>query len=147
MIEFALSTYLKSRPTISAIVGTRVYASRAPQKTATQDPVQARIVYRLLPGTERYYHTTAASGLVRADIELLCVAKTYSDARDLYEAIRNEIDGFSGLFDTTTIDQCMLTTPVDATGNPTQGDDVGYPCVSCVAEIVYQESVPVPVNE
>lgn len=147
MIESALSTYLKSRPTIAAIVGTRVYATRAPQKTATQSPVQSRIVYRLLPGAGRHYHTTGASGLVEADIELRLVCETYGDARDLYDAIRNEIDGFQGLFGTTVIDQCMLSTPSDGTADPTQGDDTGFPCVQCVASIFYQESIPEPVND
>ena len=145
MIESALATYLKARTTVLAIVGTSVYASRAPQKTAAQTPVQPRIVYQLLPGSRRHYHTTGASGLVEADIELLCIEKTYAKARILYEAIRNEIDGFSGTWGTTAIDQCLLSTPTDATGNPTQGDDMGFPCVSCVAAIVYVEAVPVPV--
>jgi hypothetical protein len=147
MVEFALSTYLKSRPTIAAIVGTRVFYKRAPQKKSTQERIEPRITYRLMPGSTRHYHSGGASGLVEADIELMLTANTFPDARDLYDAVRNEIDGFSGVWGSTAIDQCMLSTPADGSPDPTQGDDTGFPTVQCVASVFYQESVPEPVND
>lgn len=141
MIEFALATQLLTSPTISAIVGNRVYEGRAPQ-TAQQRKTDARIVYRLIERTERYYHTTGASGLVEAEIELMLTAESYVKARELYEAVRNKIDGFQGLFGSVEIDRCVLSVPSRATGDPTQGDDTGYPTVKATATIHYQETIP-----
>lgn len=146
MIEFALATFLKSKPTITAIVGNRVYEGRAPQNTSKQK-VEARIVYRLLQGSTRHYHSTGASGLVEADIELMLVAESYLKARELYEEIRNEVDGFSGEWDGTEIERAVLSTPSRASGDPTQGDDTGFPAVHATVSVFYHESIPTLGNE
>ena len=140
MIHHDLATYLASRSAVSDIVGTRIYAVRAPQTSGSK--VQARIVYRLLPGSVRHYHSRGASGLVEANIELLFGAEKEPDSYAIYEAVRNEIDGFSGEWDGTVIDNCTLSTPSTASGDPTQGDDTGFPAVRAVASVFYQESLP-----
>lgn len=138
MIEFDLAAYLLSRPEVSAIVGTRIFTERAPQTTGKLD---ARIVCRLLPGAERVYHTTGPSGFVEADIELTFTATNYPDARALYDAVRLEIDGTSGTWGTTTIDKSTLGTPAGATGDPTQGDDTGFPSVRAILNVWYYEAL------
>lgn len=143
-VDFDLSTYLKTRSVVSGIVGTRIYEGRAPQTTGTSK-VQPHITYRLLPGSTRHYHSTGASGLVQADIQLMFTDGTAVQARTLHEAVRNEIDGFSGTWGSTTIKSCFLGTPYNASGDPMQGDDTGYPTVGAVAEVTYTEAVPVPV--
>lgn len=138
MIEFDLATYLLAQPAVSAIVGTRISAERAPQ---TDPKLAVRIVYRLLPGTERVYHTTGPSGFVEADIELTFTATTYPAARALYDAVRLEIDGTSGTWGTTTVQKATLSTPVGASGDPTQGDDVGFPSVRAILNVWYYEAL------
>lgn len=137
MIEIDLATYLLAQPAVSDIVDTRIFADRAPQGT----PRLARIVYRLLPGSTRHYHTTGPSGLVEADIELTLAAPTYLAARALYEVIRDEIDGFSGTWGTTEINLAKLSTPASATGDPVHGDDVGFPAVRANVAAFYYEAV------
>ena len=141
MIEFDFATYIKSRAAITALVGTRVYEGRAPQ-TKSQQKVNSRIVYELLEGSERHYHSLGASGLVEADIQLHIVGETYVKAREIYEALRDEIDGFRGAWGEREIDRCVLSTPSRASADPSQGDDTGYPAVKAVVEIHYQESIP-----
>lgn len=141
MIEFDLATYLLSRAAVSAIVGTRITAVRAPQ-TTDQDKTQPRIIYKLLEGSTRHYHTEGASGLVEADIELMMTAYTYAKAREIYEAVRDEIDGFSGTWDGTTIDNATLSPPATASSDPRQADDVGRPAVRAIVTVFYQESIP-----
>lgn len=138
-VEFDMSTYLKTQAAVSSIVGTRVYATRAPQ-TSTQGKVDARIVYKLLPGSVRHYHAGGASGLTEAAIEIKCTDGNLVDARTLYDAVRGRIDAFRGTWGSTTIRSCFLSPPFDASGDPVQGDDQGYPTIGCVAEVIYVES-------
>jgi hypothetical protein len=138
MIEFDLAAYLLSRPAVSAIVDTRIFPERAPQ---AEPKLAARIVYRLLPGAERFYHTTGPSGFVEADIELTFTATTYAAARDLYDAVRLEIDGTSATWGTTTVNKATISTPVGATGDPVQGDDVGFPSVRAIVNVWYYEAL------
>lgn len=141
MVEFDLATYLLTRSGVTDLVSTRIYAVRAPQNTS-QNKVQSRIVYKLLAGSLRYYHSEGASGLVEADIELTMTAPTYSQARDIYEAVRNEVDGFSGEWDGTTIDRATLDPPSTASGDPRHADDLGHPAVKAILNVFYKESVP-----
>lgn len=145
MIEFALATYLLTRPTVTALVETRITAVRSPQ-TSSQNKSQSRIVYKLYDGSVRHYHAGGASGLVEAEIELMMFARTYGVARDIYEAVRNEIDGFSGTWDSTVIDNAVLSPPATASSDPVQGGDAGHPAVRGVVSVFYQESIPVPVD-
>lgn len=141
MIEFDLAAYLLTRTAVTDVIGSRIYANRAPQ-TTDANKRQARIVYTLSAGSVRHYHTQGASGLVEADIQLGIVAATYSAARDLYEIIRDEIDGFRGTWNGTTIDRATLTPPSNGSQEPTQGDDIGFPAVACTVQVFYQETIP-----
>ena len=138
-IEFDLAEYLKARPGVLALVGARVYA-----EPAEQDAVRPLIVYKLQPGSTRHYHSTGSSGLVEADIELTFQGTTYKEARAVYDAVRNEIDGFQGQWQATEVRRSTLTPPSSATFPPAQGDEVGVPSVKAIAEVIYRESLPVP---
>lgn len=141
MIHFELANYLTSITAINDVIEGRIYNNRAPQ-TTSKNKLQPRIVYRLLPGSTRHYHSTGASGLVEADIALQFVGPTSEEAGELYELVRDEIDGFKGIWNETVIDRATLTPPADGSGDPTQGDDVGYPCIAANVEVFYQETVP-----
>lgn len=141
MIELDLAAYLLSRTPITNLVGQRITEGRPPQSKQASK-VESRITYRLQPGAQRHYHSRGASGLVEASIEITCVGSTYPKAREIYEALRNEIDGFSGLWETTQVDSCFLSPPERGTGDPSQGDDLGHPAVIAHAEIFYQEIIP-----
>lgn len=141
MIHYDLADYLVSITAINAVISGRIYNNRAPQTTTT-NKVETRVVYRLAPGSTRYYHSGGSSGLVQSDILLQMTASTTAKANQLYELIRDEIDGFSGTWSGTTIDKATLTPVADNATDPTQGDDVGYPTVTAVVEVFYQESIP-----
>lgn len=138
-VESDMATYLKAQAAVSAIIGTRIYATRAPQNTSQTAKTQARIVYKLLPGSRRFYHSTGTSGLVEATIQFWMTATTMSAARTLYDAVQGKIDAFRGTWGTTTIKSCFLSPPFDASGDPTQGDDTGFWSVGAVAEVIYAE--------
>jgi len=140
-IDLDLATYLKTKSGVTDIVGTRVYARRAPQ-TTSQTKTAARIVYRLLPGSVRHYHAGGVSTLVEAAIQLELADGTYPDCQTLYTAIYNEIDAFRGTWNGTSVRSCFLSPPFDMTQDPTQGDDQGYWAVGAVAEVMYVEAAP-----
>lgn len=142
-IEHELKTYLLTKAAITAIVGTRIYDTRAAQ-TATQNKLQDHIVLRALPGAVRHYHAGGVSTLVEASIDIKCVASSTVDTNTLYQKIRNEIDAYKGTWGSTTIKFSFLSPPYNASGNPSQGDDVGFPATGAVVEVMYTESAPVP---
>lgn len=139
MIEFALVSHLLSLPVVTAIVGTRVFTERAPQ---TAPKLDARIVCLLLPTGERNYHSQGPSGFLESNIELTIVAPTYLAARNLYEVLRAAIDGYRGLWATTTINRASLSTPYSMSADPTQGDDIGVPAVRAMVNVFHYETVP-----
>lgn len=137
MIEFAFAAYVALCPPISALVGSRIYADQAQQGDA-----KPFIVYRLLPGSERHYHAGGASGLVEAAIEVTIHAKSIESARAVYEAVRNEVDGFRGMWDTVTVDRAVLSPAASATASPVHGDEPGDPAIMARLEVFYVEEVP-----
>lgn len=139
MIEFALATHLLACPAVAALVADRVYAESAPQ-----GETRPFITYRLLTGAERHYHSLGASGLVEAEIEIVCRANTIEVARDVYETIRNEIDGFRGEWGGTTVNRAALTPAASATAAPAHGDEPGDPAITARLTVHYYEAVPVP---
>lgn len=139
MIEFDFADHLMNCPGVAALVEGRVYAESAPQ-----EETRPFITYRLLTGAERHYHSLGASGLVEAEIEVVCRANTIEVARDVYEAVRNEVDGFRGEWDGTVVNRASLTPAASATAAPAHGDEPGGPAITARLTVHYYEPVPVP---
>jgi len=110
MIEFALATYMATRTAITDIVGTTdgIFGDKARQK---KDP--PFIVYEQMGG-DKFYHTQGASGLAEAAIKITCRAKTYVKTHQLYEILRDELDGYRGTWATTSIRGAFLSEPSNA---------------------------------
>lgn len=136
MIEAALATYLKSRTAVSDIVGTRVG-----EGLAAQAATRPFLSYEL-DGGQRFYHSTGASGLVSQRITLKFEGTTYGEARTLYDAVRDEIDGFQGTWDGISIDSAFLDVPRRSTSQPVSGKEQGLPSVSATLDVTYRETVP-----
>jgi hypothetical protein len=136
-IEFVFAAYVGQVTAIRNLVGTRITAERLKQ---TKD-MPTSLVYSL-SGGQGYLHSQGASGLTRADIEITCHAASYPKARALYDAIRDAIHGFRGVWGETDIDRCVMSEPRSATAPPTQGDQVGFPGLMAEVEIHFQQAVP-----
>jgi hypothetical protein len=139
VIEFALAAHLLACPAVTTLVGSRIYAEQADQEMP-----RPLIVHRLLPGSVRHYHSQGASGLVEADIEITCRADNYNAARILYEAIRNEVDGFRGEWDGTVVNRAVVSPPFTGTLPPIHGDEAGAPSIKARLSVHYYESIPIP---
>jgi len=107
MIEQALYTLITSDSTIAALIGTRLFPAQIPQ--GQQLPA---VVY--LQDIGKRIHTMAgAVGLVNSEYTITCYAESYSKARELSEAIRKHLIGYSGTVDGVVIDTILLIDEVD----------------------------------
>lgn len=136
-IELALAAYLLTRPPVTSLIGKRIYAERAEQ---FKDPC-THLVYELVGG-ENFMHAGGASSLSQADIRITCHGANYLKARELFDVIEDELNGFRGLWGTTRIDRCELAQPATSTANPTQGTAVGYPALRSVLSVHYFKAIP-----
>jgi hypothetical protein len=137
MIEFAMAAYLGSRPLVVAAVGTNIFGDKAPQKQ--QPPF---ITYETNGGT-KYYHSRGACDLQNVAIPITCKATTYLKAHQLYEILRNELDGFKGIWDGIEIQSAFLSAPINAsTPASTLGSDAGHEAVRGVLAVHYKQSIP-----
>ena len=107
MIDITLASYLATRTAVTAIVGTTngIFGDKAPQKK--EPPF---ITYEQLGG-DKFYHTRGASRLAEAAIQLTVRAKTYPKCDELFEVLRNELDGYRGTWGTTSIRGAFLSEP------------------------------------
>ena len=97
-----LIAWLKAQPTITAIVGDRIYPNAAPQniRTSTAPYVLVSVVAR-----EDGRHSRGFSGLTRSTFLLDCFAGRYSEAQGaFYEALAALFsNGYRGLMGTWNV--------------------------------------------
>jgi hypothetical protein len=89
-IEEALTTKLRATPAISALVGNRIYPTKAPQATTS-----AYIVYDMLGGEDHTAHD-GFGGLRSGRISYACCAPKYGEAKAIAEAVRMALAGWKG---------------------------------------------------
>lgn len=136
MIEFALGAYLLTRDAVTDIVGTGIYGDKAPQKK--EPPF---ITYEQTGG-DAFYHSEGASGLAEATITLTCKAASYVKAHELYEVLRDELDGYRGDWDDTVIRGAFLTSPNNVSQPDTKGSDTSACAVRGSLTVHYFRAVP-----
>jgi hypothetical protein len=97
MIDEAIYTKLSSASTITAIVGSRIYRSVAPE--VADLPC---LVWDVL-ATEYIEGQTGSQSLAISRLSLTAIGKTALTTRDLREAVRQVLQGFSGVVASTKI--------------------------------------------
>jgi uncharacterized protein DUF3168 len=136
MIEASLETYLKNNAGIAALVASRIYPQLIPE-----NPTYPAISYEKTSG-EHERSLTGSSGLAMADFELECWAKTYGGAKSVADAVRNALDGFSGMMGTDAVSEVHLDSDSDlfeiSAGNEMQR----LYGVQLSLTIWYRESIP-----
>jgi hypothetical protein len=96
-IEEALATKLRNTQSVSALVGNRIYPTKAPQNTKT-----AHIIYDLLGGADVAGHD--GWGQLRTGrISYTCLAPSYGAAKAVAEAVRLSFSGFRGVLSGLTV--------------------------------------------
>ena len=89
-IEEALATRLRETAGVNALVGTRIYPTKAPQGTKAP-----HIIYDLLGGADVAGHDGWES-LRTGRISYTCLAPSYGSAKAVAEVVRLALTGFRG---------------------------------------------------
>lgn len=76
--------------------------------------------------------------------EIDCWADSYSGADTLAEAVRQELQGFSGTMGSDTVTSVTLDDEEDAYEPPDDGSDEGIFRITLRYRIQYRESKPTP---
>lgn len=141
MIETDLRKYLASRPTIQAIVGAvtpKVYPVKAPQRVA---PPYVTI-RRMSGGHQHTLRGAAGFALPRIAVSSYATGKTgYEDSKNLANAVRHEMQGFSGPMETTEVQSVICTDEEDLYDDPIDSSDIGIFNTMLEFQIRYTETV------
>jgi hypothetical protein len=143
MIEDNIRTYLLSQSPISTLVGTDAAGSMARiysmdrQQNITADS----IVYERT-GTQHAHMLSGAAGFATAFLSFDCIATTYARAKALAEALRGELQGYSGTMGDATIYSVILQDESDDFDPPADGTQKGQYHVTQEYSFLFTESVP-----
>ena len=102
VIEKALFAHLIADSTVVGLVEKRIYPNMVPQSAA-----MPAITYQQISGV-RDHVMAGAVGLVKSRYQINCWAASYSGAKDVSEAVRKQLDGYSGTIDSCEISCIML---------------------------------------
>jgi hypothetical protein len=87
--EAVLQRILIDAPVVSNLIGTRIYPNIVPQKA----PMPA-VTYQQISGP-RLHDMQGAVGMAKARYQINCWAESYAKSKELDEAVRLTLDGYS----------------------------------------------------
>ena len=107
MIESALMTKLNAIAGVTALVSTKIYFVKAPQDVTAPYLVIQKI------SAPRSHSYEGADGLVTSRWQFTAFATTYKSVKDIGDAIRAGLDGFTGLFGAVRVGYCLYDNETD----------------------------------
>jgi len=110
MTETAIRDLLLANNAVKAIVGTRVYPGKLPQR-----PELPAIRYFRVSGGRPVSHS-GGSGLDGARVQFDCLAGTYQAAKALGSALRAVLQGYKGTVGSVVIQACFFMDDSDDYG-------------------------------
>ena len=120
-MEVDFVTHLRTKSTITDLVGTRTYVGKLPQQVTT---LPVLLVQRISTTHDR--HLSGASGVATSRLQLDVWAATAASARAVAEAVRVAVDGDSSLTMGTTKVAAVLDDGESSTYEPADdGSDTG----------------------
>ncbi|WP_339684233.1 tail completion protein gp17 [Gimesia maris] len=137
MIEKALYQYLSDQTSITDITGTRIYPHHLPQSVTSYPVLTITLV-----SNSHGHHLTSASGETTARVQLDSWSESLSDAVSLAEAVRGELQGFSGTMDTVTIHFIQLDNEQNLSEPPIDASDDWMYRKSQDFLVKYSETIP-----
>lgn len=118
---------------VRAIASTRTYPVIAPQAAAYPN-----IVFRRR-ATDRQYTLDGNSNLPTAYIEVISNALTYSEARDLANAVRSAMDNLHGTHGTIVVHKIFIEDEFDGFEYQIEGKERPVYSVTLVFKVSYRE--------
>ena len=113
-IETALYSILIGDATVLSLIDTRVYPGIVPPGAD-----MPAVTYSQISG-DREHVGDGPVGLVDSKFQFNCWAKNYGESRTLADAVRQALDGFTGVQNTVLIQTVMLELEVDIDGDRPQ---------------------------
>lgn len=113
-------TYLLTKSTISGVVGTRIYANKLPEKNVTYPCIVMALVTQL-----PQHHLQGGAGYAESRVQLDVYSTTAAARDSLAEALRDELQGYSGAMGSSTVSSCVCRSIRDLYEEPIDASDVG----------------------
>lgn len=101
-LNAAVLAILSGDGTLTALVGTRIYALTAPQDDQLPDVTFQRI------GSEPTHAWNADPGLVRAEVQVDCWGRTLAEAASVRDAVVGAFSRYGGTAGGTAIQEALL---------------------------------------
>lgn len=101
-IETAIYSILTADDTILSLVSTKIYPKILPQSSTVP-----AITYNQISGP-RGHTMSGPDGTVASRYQINCWDSTYAGAKAIAEAVRKELDGYTGTVNSRQIDSIML---------------------------------------
>jgi len=105
--EAVLRTALATNPTVSGLIGAKIYPVVAPGNAALPYVTWRRA------GIERSQTLGAPMGVPRVTVEYGIYAMTYEAAREIADSMRVVLDGYGGTVENTVVKQTSLESESD----------------------------------
>ena len=107
-LESGLFAFLVADKRIAQLAGSRIYPLLIPQEAALP-----AIAYQLISTTRGMAHD-GPTGLASATMQLSIQAESYDGTKDLAEALRLALHGYSGPMGSVEIELCRLDMELDS---------------------------------
>ena len=131
-MKSGLVSLLTGEATISALVGSRVFIGKAPEKATLPHIVITQM------GSEENTSIDGLSGQLRTlTFDIDCRAKRSVEVESLATAVRTFIDDYSGTAGSYTIGAVFVNDEQDDYEPPADGSDVGVHVVTLDVDIQY----------
>lgn len=110
-IEEAIYSRLSGTSAVTAICSTRIYPAKIPQEAALPAVAYQRISAR------RVKAHAAPTGLARVRVQVVCVARSYSEVKGLATEVRKALEGVVASVGGVTVQGSWLETDADEYGD------------------------------
>ncbi len=147
-VETAVRQILISDTDVAAELAGNIYPDAAPQNIVDADPSKFRpyAVYEIIADAAEH-HIAASSGLAYAVLRYTSVSMNATEARAISEAIREALDGYSGVVtvgaETLAIEVITIERTRRNYAPPRDAGAAGTYMMIQEMQIGYQQSVPV----
>lgn len=110
-LEEALYSRLTATGAVTALCSTRIYPAKIPQEATLPAVAYQRISAR------RVRAHAAPTGLARVRVQVVCVARSYSEVKGLSAAVRRALEGVIGTVGGVGVQGSWLETDADEYGD------------------------------
>ena len=110
-LEEVVYSRLSGTGAVTAICSTRIYPNKIPQEATLPAVAYQRI------STRRVRAHAAPTGLARARVQVVCVARSYSEVKGLATEVRKALEGVVASVGGVTVQGSWLETDADEYGD------------------------------